>query len=50
MSEMSDYLENKVIDHMLRAVAWTAPATVYAALFTADTGLESDSPSAEVSE
>lgn len=41
MAAMSDYLENKLIDHVLRATAYTAPATTYVALFTAnpsDTG------------
>jgi len=46
---MSDYLENKVIDHMLRAQAYTPPATLYLALFTASTGLEANNPTAEVS-
>ena len=49
MSSMSDYLENKVIDHMLRAQAYTPPATLYLALFTASTGLEANNPTAEVS-
>lgn len=49
MSNMSDYLENKVIDHILRNQAYTPPATVYLALFTADTGLEANNPTAEVS-
>lgn len=35
MAAMSDYLENKLIDYLLRAQAYTAPATVYVALFTA---------------
>lgn len=30
----SDYLENKLLDHVLRNVAYVAPATVYAALYT----------------
>lgn len=41
MAALSDYLENKIIDYVLRAQAFTAPATVYVALFTAnpsDTG------------
>lgn len=49
MTAFSDYYENKIIDHMLRGQAFTPPATVYVALFTANTGLESNSPSAEVS-
>lgn len=41
MAALSDYLENKILDHVLRATAYTAPATVYVGLFTAalnDTG------------
>lgn len=34
MSNMSDYLENKIVDHIFRARAFTAPATLYVALFT----------------
>lgn len=49
MSAFSDYYENKILDHMIRGVAFTVPTTVYLALFTANTGLESNSPSAEVS-
>lgn len=49
MSEFSDYYENKIIDHMLRNQSFTVPTAVYLALFTAVTGLESNSPSAEVS-
>ena len=35
MSAMSDYLENKLVDHIFRGQTFTAPATVYFALFTA---------------
>lgn len=49
MAELSDYYENKVIDHMFRGQAFTPPSTIYLALFTAETGLESDNPTAEVS-
>ena len=41
MAAMSDYLENKLIDHIFRATAFTAPATIYIGLHTAapsDTG------------
>lgn len=31
---LSDYYENKIIDHMFRAQAFTPPATIYVALFT----------------
>jgi hypothetical protein len=36
MSEMSNYLENALINVTLRATAYTAPTTVYVALFTTD--------------
>lgn len=41
MAALSDYLENKIIDWLLRGQAFTPPANVYVALFTAapsDTG------------
>lgn len=34
----SDYLEGKIIEHVLRNVSYTSPATVYAALYTDDPG------------
>jgi hypothetical protein len=34
MSAFSDYLENKVLDHLLGATTYTAPGTVYFALYT----------------
>jgi hypothetical protein len=49
MSSFSDYYENKIIDHMVRGEAFTPPSTLYIALFTANTGLEANSPSSEVS-
>ena len=51
MSAASDYLENKVLDHVLKysTAPYTGAATLYLALFTANTGLETNSPSAEVS-
>lgn len=36
MSQLSNYLENKLIDHVLRNTAYTPPATVYLALYTTD--------------
>lgn len=36
MSEMSNYLENELIDHVFRNLAYTSPTTVYLALFTTD--------------
>lgn len=35
MSGKSDYLENKLLDWLLRAQAFSPPATTYVALFTA---------------
>ena len=49
MAEFSTYLENKIIDHMLRNQSFTPPATVYVALFTADNGLEGGTITGEVS-
>jgi hypothetical protein len=34
-TSFSDYLENKVLDHVMRNTSYTSPATVYAALYTA---------------
>jgi len=49
MSEFSTYLENNIIDHMLRNQSYTPPTTVYVALFTADNGLEGGVITGEVS-
>lgn len=41
MAAMSDYLENKLIDHIFKATAYTAPAGLYFGLLTgapSDTG------------
>ena len=35
MSSKTDYLENKILDHVLRNTAYTSPTTVYVGLFTA---------------
>lgn len=35
MAEFSDYLENKLLDHVLRNVSYTSPTTTYVGLFTA---------------
>lgn len=35
MSDMSNYLEGKLVEHTFRNVAYTSPTTVYLALFTA---------------
>ncbi len=38
MGAFTDYLENKLLDHVLRNTAYTSPTTVYVALFTAAPG------------
>lgn len=38
MGALTDYLENKLLDHTLRNVSYTPPATVYVGLFTAAPG------------
>jgi len=38
MAELSDYLENKLLDHVLRNVSYTSPTTVYVGLYTSDPG------------
>lgn len=35
MSAASDYLENKVLDHVLKVASFTQPAALYIALYTA---------------
>jgi hypothetical protein len=40
MSDMSNYLEGKLVEHTFRNVAYTSPTTVYLALFTALTDAE----------
>jgi hypothetical protein len=43
MSAASDYLENKLLDHVLTSTSYSSPnATLYLALFTSDGGLEND--------
>jgi len=34
----SNYLETKILDHVFGGTAYTAPSTLYVALFTADPG------------
>lgn len=36
MAEMSNYLENALINGTIRGTTYTAPSTVYVALFTSD--------------
>jgi hypothetical protein len=49
MSAASDYLEDKLLDHTLRNTAFTQPSGLFVGLFTAVTGLEENTPSAEIS-
>jgi hypothetical protein len=54
MSAASNYLENKILDHVLGSTAYTAPTTRYLALFTnasgnAATNLEAGTLTDEVS-
>lgn len=35
MADLSDYLENKLLDHVLRNTTYVSPTTVYLALYTA---------------
>lgn len=36
MAEFSNYLENKLLDHVLRNVSYTSPSTVWVGLFTSN--------------
>jgi len=36
MAEFSNYLENKILDHVLKNVSYTSPTTSYVGLFTSD--------------
>ncbi len=38
MAEMSNYLENGLLNAVLRATSYTSPATVYVGLYTSDPG------------
>jgi hypothetical protein len=51
MSAASNYLENKVLDHVLTATSYSAPSTRYLALFTGSAGsnLEAGTLTDEVS-
>jgi len=48
MANLSDKMENDIIQHFLRNTTKTPATAIYAALFTASTGLESNAPTAEV--
>lgn len=47
MAELSNYLENKLLDHVLRNVSYTSPTTVYVGLYTSDP--QDDNSGTEVS-
>lgn len=49
MAAFGDFLENEILDHVLRNEAYTAPSSVWIALFTADNGLEGGTLTGEVS-
>ena len=49
MSAASDYLENKVLDHVLKNTSFAQPTNLYIGLWTADDGLESGTLTSEVS-
>jgi hypothetical protein len=36
MAEFSDYLEDKVLDHVLRNVSYSSPTTVFVGLYTSN--------------
>lgn len=44
---LSNYLEQEILDHLIGAATWTAPSTLYLALFTSDPG--EDASGTEVS-
>jgi hypothetical protein len=48
MAAMSDYLENKIVDWLLRGQTFTPPATIYVALFTTNDN-DANSSAVEVS-
>lgn len=48
MASLSDYLENEILDHILRKETYVAP-DLWIALFTADDGLEAGTITSEVS-
>lgn len=49
MANFSNYLANELLDNTLRATSYTGPATLYMALFTAGTNLETNNQTNEVS-
>ena len=49
MAAFSNFLEDKVLDHLFGGTPYVAPSTLYIALFLADDGLESGIITSEVS-
>lgn len=49
MAALSDYLENELLDHILRNEPYAPATSVWIALFTADNGLEQGDITGEVS-
>ena len=47
MAELSNYLEDKLLDHVLRNVTYNSPTTVYVGLYTSDP--QDDNSGTEVS-
>lgn len=47
MAELSNYLENKLLDHVLRNTSYNSPTTVYVGLYTSNPG--DDNSGTEVS-
>jgi hypothetical protein len=44
MAFISDYLENKLVDHVFRGNTYVAPSTIYVALFSGDPGEDGSGP------
>lgn len=42
MANASDYLENKLLDHVFLVAAYTQPSNIYLAVFTSSGGLENN--------
>jgi hypothetical protein len=49
MAALSNYLENELLDHVLKVGDYTSPTQILIALFTADDGLEAGTITSEVS-
>ena len=49
MANFSDFLANELLDNVLRTASYTGPATLYMALFTSGTNLETNNQTNEVS-